>query len=216
MHSRSARLAFRVAAPARPRTRKLALAMLALATLAVVVAPRTADACTCNESTTPIAVPAPDTIVPPNPTLYVFVPRTAYFDEGDARARINGAGSMRRLVATSPALQVWRFDVLLTSGSFELDLGYVVRYTIGATPPNRAYVVGVGQTGTLGEPVWCSAHVAIDLETTGTAIAYRFAWRDGTTTILPVFRSQYSQTASSALGLLGCDEGRWNVDGLDK
>ncbi len=181
----------------------------------VVVTPRVAEACQCSEGS-PEVVPGPHLIVPPNPMLLVFVPpdhSRAGFDGG----YITGAPSVTRMVARSPAFDVWRHDVMQTSGSFTLQLNaQAYAYTIGPTPPNRARVVGVEQNGSLGEPVGCGRHVALDLETTGTAIAYRFAWEDGTSTILRADRIEDTETAAAALGLLGCDGGVWNDLGLDR
>jgi hypothetical protein len=181
---------------------------------AVVATPRTAAACQCYDST-PFAVPDPGTVVPTQPTFYVFVPRTPFNDEHHD-AEVRGVPFTRRLVTRSSAFQVWRIDVLATAGSFELELdGYdPVRYTIGPTPQNHTRIIGVEQTGSLSEVYGCTTHIAFDFETTGTAIAYRFAWSDGTSTILPAYRSQYAPNALTALGRIGCDDGKWNDDGL--
>ncbi len=180
-----------------------------------VVAPRVAEACQCEEAS-PEVVPGPDSIVPPNPTLFVFVtPR--YSQAGFDGGYVNVVHSITRLVARTPAFDVWRHDVMQSSGSFTLHLNSdSYEYKIGPTPPNRARVVGVEQNGSLSELGGCGTHVAIDLETTGTAIAYRFAWEDGSSTILRAYRSEYTKTADAALGLVGCDEGVWNDVGLDK
>lgn len=197
-----------------PSGRKVAV-VVAFAAALVVVTPRIAEACQCYDAS-PEVVPGPDSIVPPNPTLFVFVTRR-YSQAGHDGGYINGAPSITRMVARSPAFDVWRHDVMQRSGSFTLRLNDEnYEYKIGPTPPNRARVVGVEQNGSLSEPVGCGRHVAIDLETTGTAIAYRFAWEDGSSTIVRAYRSEYTTTAAAALGLLGCDDGVWNDTGLDR
>lgn len=192
--------------------RFIAIGMFAVFVAAANV--RAAEACQCDDST-PFVLPDPGTVVPSQPTFYVFVPRTQFnYEHHDAEVR--GAEFTRRLVTRSSAFHVWRIDVLAAAGSFELKLGAydAVRYTIGPTPPNQARIVGIEQTGSLSDVYGCYTHVAFDFETTGTAIAYRFAWSDGTSTILPAYRSQYAPNALTALGRIGCDGGKWNDDGL--
>ncbi|HVK86419.1 MAG TPA: hypothetical protein VM513_20010 [Kofleriaceae bacterium] len=191
------------------------LAAVVVAVLALAGRPRVADACHCDGDGPPIVVPDHVTILPPNPTLYVFAPPSDIHVEHGAE--IHGARSVSRVVATSPKYIVWRHDVQLASGSFEVRVGpyYTVKYTIGDTPPNEAHIIGVEKAGDFDR--WtCSTHVAFDLESTGNAIAYRFAWSDGTSTILPVWRSNYVPHGATALGLVGCDDGRWNAYGLDQ
>src|SRR6185503_4331051 len=105
----------------------------AVATFAAVIAvmrPKQADACQCYDGM-PEAVPAPGSIVPPNPTLLVFVP-PRYSQAGFDGGYINGAPSIRRRVARSPAFDVWRHDVQQSSGSFALHLNADnYEYTIG-------------------------------------------------------------------------------------
>jgi hypothetical protein len=136
-------------------------------------------------------LPAPGGTLPPHPTIYVFVPR--HHPPGKL-VTIEGTEASFEPVATSRAYEVVRVRVAASKPGdeftvrwryadiFDSDRGYLARYRIGATPPNRARVVGV----TRHLDRWmCSFADAIRLELDGTAIAYRVDWRDGETTIVP-------------------------------
>jgi hypothetical protein len=133
-------------------------------------------------------LPAAGATVPPEPTLYAFIANP----HPRVRLVVEGAEASIEPVATSPAYDVMRVRVHARDPGDEFVLhwrypdGSSVRpayYQVGATtPPNQARVVGV----TRHTADWtCSFADTIKLELEGTAIAYRLAWADGSTTILP-------------------------------
>jgi hypothetical protein len=134
-------------------------------------------------------LPAAGATVPPEPTLYAFIPNP----HPGMRLVVEGAEASIEPVAASPAYDVMRVRVHARDPGDEFVLhwryadGSSVRpayYQVGATtpPPNQARVVGV----TRHTDDWtCSFADTIKLELEGTAIAYRIAWADGSTTILP-------------------------------
>lgn len=165
------------------------IAAAALGALALTLSPggiTEADAmCGSPEHT---VLPAPGTPLPPEPTLYAFTPHRAL----EARLIIEGAEASIERVAESHAYDVTRVRVHARDPGHEIRLYWrypngrtsrPAHYRVGAaTPPNQARVVGVTRY------TWnwtCSFADTIKLELEGTAIAYRVAWADGSTSILP-------------------------------
>jgi hypothetical protein len=157
-------------------------------------APR-ADAC-CARPNVGFS-PASGTILPPRPTIYVFIPREmsllyeAQVFVGGVGTIAGRAGAIVELVAKSHAYEVVRVRVLDHQPGLELTVRWVstlgetvgrASYRVGDPPPDRARVVGV--THEEGDETGLSTG-SIRLELEGTAIAYRLTWDDGSTTILP-------------------------------
>ena len=184
----------------------------------------------------PAVLPADGTIVPPQPTLYAFIPLHNELHTG--RFVVEGAEASIELAAKSPAYAVVRILVRardpghrftvrwrsnngppgnnILSGRYTggANNGYSgpVSYEVGtAAPPNWARVVGV-KHNTLR---WmCSSEDVIRFTLRGTAIAYRIAWADGSTSILAGddgamwtgYRDDKAppRVATTALGHLNC------------
>jgi hypothetical protein len=155
----------------------------------------------------PTVLPANGT-VPPQPVLYAFIP--LHRDLHAGHFVVEGAEASIEPVAETPAYDVVRIRVRArdpghrftvhwspSNGSYAFGAnlgrsrtsannGHSGRrffYKVGAAPPpNRTRVVGV----TRNTFRWmCSSEDVIRLKFESTAIAYRVAWADDSTTILP-------------------------------
>jgi hypothetical protein len=165
------------------------IAAAALGALAMTLSPGgITEAGAMCDSPEPAILPAPGTPLPPDPTLYAFDPD----HNPKARLIVEGAEASIERVAESPAYDVTRIRVHARAPGHEIRLYWrdgngstsrPAHYRVGAaTPPNQARVVGVTRH------TWdwtCSFADTIKLELEGTAIAYRVAWADGSTTFLP-------------------------------
>jgi hypothetical protein len=165
------------------------LTLLAAAALGIVTLGRLPEADAECGSPQVGFLPASGETVPPRPTIYVFVPHP-----GEARVVVEGAAASIEPVSKSEAYEVVRVRVLADDPGHEFDVhlrsaenpdprsGRSAHYQVGDTPPDRARVIGVARH----THKWtCSYADTIRLELDGTAIAYRFAWRDGSTTVIP-------------------------------
>ena len=146
----------------------------------------------------PAFLPRTGEVVPPRPTLYAIVPDRAYLGEGRIAVE-DGYGidvkPQLETVSKSDAYEIVRIRVPLEEPGERFTVSwrfggeaadaqprYRASYRIGSAAPNRARVVGVSRHL---EQWTCSHADTIRLELEGTALAYRFAWHDGTTTTVP-------------------------------
>jgi hypothetical protein len=156
------------------------------------------DADAMCASPDPAFLPRSGEVVPPRPTLYAIVPDRSYATAGRIMVQdVHGIDVKPQIesVSKSDAYEILRIRVPLEepgehftvswhigAEAADAEARYRASYRIGSAAPNRARVVGV--THHLDR--WtCSYADTIRLELEGTALAYRFAWHDGTTTIVP-------------------------------
>jgi hypothetical protein len=171
--------------------RLVALASVLISTLA---APSIASACQCYDSAPLLIGPAPDSTVPPTPTLYVFFPNSLHdgtsliheiYVTNVATSRPN-TESRTQQIAIDPEYIVYEVQSDASEGVIELHIPpNVYRYTIATTPiENRARPIEL----MLQEMTTCgiSSEKAVTVTLQGNAAAYAFEWDDGRKTIVPV------------------------------
>jgi hypothetical protein len=174
---------------------KLAIVVGALACALAV--PRVADACRCDDSRELLISPPPDSVLPPSPTLYVFVPNSqrhvipmlqnVYVSNTATSAPITTVRTTQ--VAIDPEHIVYRVEVDASEGVLDVHLTYgkehlAFSFVIGREPPVHRF-----------RPLELMFHEMTDCGTTdeksvtlrmeGNAVAYELTWDDGAKTMIP-------------------------------
>ena len=171
---------------------------LVLVVAAILVHVGVADACQCDPRPSLAVSPPLESTVPAHPTFYVFAPR---LDDSAATTFVDGFAVKNlgveapietfrtKIVDIDPEYVVYAVTSDAREGTVELDVMYggskeTGRYTIADAPvEDRARVIGLDHDPSYtsgdeeGERIW--------LESDGNAVALRFAWDDGTSTVIP-------------------------------
>jgi hypothetical protein len=179
-----------------------------LVVLAIALVPRIAYPCECASRPSLAISPPSQSVLPPNPRLYVFVPVIddvvpVQFTVTNIHAAAPVETLHERIVDRNPEYVVYELELGAREGAIQLDFssgGTLVTafYTIAdATPDDAARVIGIS-LGSSGED--CSDDAGrIWLDVAGSPAALRFDWDDHTSTVI-------------APDVLAWNEPAWNVD----
>ena len=177
--------------------------------------PVPAHAYECDDVASWTTGPAPGAVVPPDPTIYVFVPpRSRFVVEQEPRSEwfravlVDGrpVEYHAEIVARSEAWDVVELVVLARTGELAVDLPFTGRasFRIGTPPPDRARVTDV----TLLRDDYDRG---FEIEATGSAAAYRIHWVGGGTDVLPAADTVFLGTRYCS----GADVDRRMLEGND-
>lgn len=169
--------------------------------IAVVVplalfAPRRAEACfdTCDSPSTGLSPPS-GTVLPAQATVYAFVPVAPDEPAAELGLEVEGARFTVGRVATMPSFAAVRIDLAATGRSVVIrwhredgptgrPIMDEARYPIGTPEASTATAIDV-EYGRASRACEGDVSHAIHVRLTGTAIAYRLDWSDGSSDVVP-------------------------------